>query len=294
MPSSEATRTPATSRKRARCQPSAAASLSLLAVPKLKSCDSVPAEIQTASATGRGKVNGGSKLKAAQPFQVPSKQACKAVTAGTPGDKENEPAHLNQATGPSAKESMPQLSAVQLEQQASMGVQPQLLAKVSSASVVKAMDRVIRVSQQAAVSSPASDTRKSKSAAIVSQNVHAASTPDSQHGGSEVNPDPNKQAYLAMLAPSPSFYAEDEQEHHVGDVPLACQTAIYNRRYCCNFYSAHTADCCEAVMSVKLLVSWNIIIILYLLCTQASGDDAGVLLVRLCGMVNGTLATTLI
>ncbi|KAA6421898.1 MAG: hypothetical protein FRX49_08217 [Trebouxia sp. A1-2] len=226
MPSSEATRTPATSRKRARCQPPAAASLSLLAVPKLKCCDSVPADIQT----GRGRVNGGSKLKAAQPFQASSTETCRAVTAGTPGDKENQPVRLNQATGPLANQSMPQLSSVQLEQQASKGIEPQLLGKVSSASIVKAMDRVVRVSQQATVSSPASDTRKSKSAAIVSHNVHAASSPGSQHVVSEVNPDPSKQANLAMLATSPGSHAEDEQECHVGDVPLACQTAIYNRR----------------------------------------------------------------
>jgi len=31
-----------------------------------------------------------------------------------------------------------------------------------------------------------------------------------------------------------------------------------------------------------------------MLFTQAADDDAGALLVRLCGMVNGTLATTLI
>ncbi|DBA69182.1 TPA: hypothetical protein ACH3X2_013020 [Trebouxia sp. C0005] len=226
MPSSEATRTPATSRKRARCQPPAAASLSLLAVPKLKCCDSVPADIQT----GRGRVNGGSKLKAAQPFQASSTETCRAVTAGTPGDKENQPVRLNQVTGPLANQSMPQLSSVQLEQQASKGIEPQLLGKVSSASIVKAMDRVVRVSQQATVSSPASDTRKSKSAAIVSHNVHAASSPGSQHVVSEVNPDPSKQANLAMLATSPGSHAEDEQECHVGDVPLACQTAIYNRR----------------------------------------------------------------
>lgn len=253
MPSSEATRTPATSRKRARCQPSTATSLSLLAVPKLKSCDSVPADIQTASATGRGSVTGGNKLKAAQPVPAPSKQACKAVTAGIPRDKENQPARLNRAAGPHAKQSIAQLSAVQLEQQVSMDAQPQLLTKVSSASVVQAMDRVIRVSQQEAVSFPASDTRKLTSAAIVSQNVHVASSPDSQHVDSELNLDSIKQANLAMLAPSPSFQAEDVQEHHVGDVPLACQTAIYNRRYCCNVYSAHTAFCCAAVMSVKQL-----------------------------------------
>lgn len=236
MPSSEATRTPATSRKRARCQPSAATSLSLLAVPKLKSCNSVPADIQTATATGRC-VNGGSKLNASQPVQASSKQACKAVTAGTPRDKENQPARLNRAAGPRVKQSMPQLSTVQLE--VSMDMQPQLLTTVSSASVAQAMDRVIRVSQQETVSFPASDTRELTSAAIVSQS--AASSPDSQHVDSEVNPDSVKQANLAVLAPSPSFRAEDEQEHHVGDVPLACQTAIYNRRYCCNVYGAHPA-----------------------------------------------------
>ncbi|DBA89082.1 hypothetical protein WJX77_006086 [Trebouxia sp. C0004] len=230
MPSSEATRTPATSRKRARCQPSAATSLSLLAVPKLKSCDSVPADIQTASATGRGSVKGRSKLKAAQPVQAPSKQACKAVTARTSGDKENQSVHLNQAAGPHAKQTMPQQSSVQLEQQANMGTQPQLLAKVSSASVVIAMDRVIRVSQQAAVSFLASGTIKSESAAVVPQNVCASSSPESQHVDSEVHPDLVKQPNLAMLAPSPSFHAKDEEEHHVTDVPLACQTAINNRR----------------------------------------------------------------
>ncbi len=252
MPSNEATRTPATSRKRARCQPSATTSLSLLAVPKLKSCDSVPADFQTASATGRSSVNGGSKLKAAQPVQPPSKQACKAVTAGTPRDKENQPARLNQAAGPQAKQTMPQLSAVQLEQQVSLDIQPQLLTKVSSASEVQAGDRVARVSQQEAVSFPASDTRKLPSAAIVLQNVHAASSPDSQHVDSEVKPDVIKPANLAMLPPSSGFHAGDKQEHHVGDVPLACQTAIYNRRYCCNVctYCLLRCSChvCEAAV----------------------------------------------
>ena len=198
----------------------------------------MPADIQTATATGRC-VNGGSKLDAAQPVQAPSKQACKAVAAGTPRDKENQPVRLNRAAGPRAKQSMPQLSAVQLEQQVSMDIQPQLLTMVSSASVAQAMDRVIIVSQQEAVSFPASDTRKLTSAAIVSHS--AASSPDSQHVDSEVNPGSVKQANLAVLAPSPSFRAEDEQEHHVGDVPLACQTAIYNRRYCCNVYGVHPA-----------------------------------------------------
>ena len=241
MPSSEATRTPATSRKRASCQPSTPTSLSLLAVPKLKFCGSVPADMQTASATGRGSVTGGNKLKAAQPVPAPSKQACKAVTAGTPRDKENQPARLNRAAGPHTKQSIAQLSAVQLGQQVSMDIQLQLLTKVSSASAVQAMDRVIRATQQEAVSFPASDIRKLTSAATASQNIHAASSPDGQHADSEVNPDLVKQAHLAMLAPSPSFRAEDEQEHHVDDVPLACQTAIYNRRYCCNVYSAYTA-----------------------------------------------------
>jgi len=228
----------------------------------------VPADIQTASATGRGSVTGGSKLKAAQPIPAPSKQACKAVTAGIPRDKENQPARLNRTAGPHAKQSIAQLSAVQLEQQVSMGIQPQPLTKVSSASVVQAMDRVIRVSQQEAVSFPASDTRKLTSAAIVSQNVHVASSPDSQHVDSELNLDSIKQANLAMLAPSPSFQAEDVQEHHVGDVPLACQTAIYNRRYCCNVYSAHTAYCCAAAMSVKQLWVCSLVEILQLLCTS--------------------------
>lgn len=249
MPSSEATRTPAISRKRARCQPSAATSLSLLAVPKLKTCDSVPADTQTASATGRDRVTGGSKLKAAEPVQAPSKQACEAVTVGTPGDKENQPARPHRTAGPYAKQSMPQQSAVRLEQQASMGAQPQLLAKVSSASVVNGLDRVMRVSQQAAVSFPASDTSKSKSAAIVPQTVRAASNPDSQHVDSEMNPDPIKQTNLAVPAPSPSFHAEDEQEHHVGDVPLACQAAINKRRYCCNDYSLQE---CILLAAVKL------------------------------------------
>jgi len=214
-------------------------------VPKLKSCDSVPAETQTASATGRGSVIGGSKLKAAPPVPAPSKQACKAVTAGTPRDKENQPARLNRAAGPHAKQSIAQLSAVQLEQQVIMDIQPQLLTKVSSSSVVQAMHSVTTVAQQVAVSFPALDTRKLTSAATVSQNIHAASSPDGQHADSEVNPDLVKQAHLAMLAPSPSFRAEDEQEHHVGGVPLACETAIYDRRYCCNVYSAYTAYCCS-------------------------------------------------
>ena len=67
------------------------------------------------------------------------------------------------------------------------------------------------------------------------------------------------------------------------------QTALERQDLSCTYLAQHEL---ESVVVVIIIVVIVIVIILTIFFTRADVGDAGVLLVRLCGTVNGTLATT--
>lgn len=98
MRSSETSGTPATTRKRGRNQTSAAGSLSLLAVPKLKISDQTPPHLPAVELSGRAPPKEGIKQPPGRQTLLSKspKQQIKPVAAAIPGGKENRPVRLNQ------------------------------------------------------------------------------------------------------------------------------------------------------------------------------------------------------
>ena len=268
MPIVEVTRTPATARKRAKCQASATGSLSLLAVPKLKAGDSVKLDAQVPVSAHAGCNADASKHKA-------TRKASEQQTSGPPAvasaGKENQSAKVSwsaniDSTAPQPPSQVQQTATQKTSKQQatdSASQQPQAqhvpmtLAKPSSTSQ-KAPQPL-----QAAASLPGSyvtatngvrSVGQSEGAAVILSKADSKGRPEAgvDYARAAVESSSVKHDVTAAAMPlqSPALAAEAEQQVLVEDeVPLACQTAINKRRYDDPFDCVHclqlqvNADC---------------------------------------------------
>ena len=222
MRSTEASGTPATTRKRARNQTSAAGSLSLLEVPKLKAGDpNPPPEAQLKPHIGTH-----------MPLLKSTKQHMKTADTAVHRGKENRPVTDTQP----AQANMAKLRFCQASSNKPIvfnGNRPGPKHKLPGAITVTKTAESYSTSQEA---SPAPATSESLSPSLQhSDNLHGPSASGRQHateaelhsGMSDPNPFEQQQAGRSSITDS----TEVDQAFLAQDVPLACHTAINKRRF---------------------------------------------------------------
>lgn len=238
----EPTRTPATTRKRARCQASSratAGSLSLLAVPKLKTAIPAPlnganTELVTASDPSECE----SRAKPQGSFE---QQATSALV--TAAGKENQPVSVSWAVGLNDKRStqpaQPQQTQVQalLKQHPSQYMQQAKLESPTAKhpkgpKMIPKPQQAVPVLNSFHIAAPNSKTCSTEPADAIHtvDSIHAG---DNNHAGPTLLPSLVKQTIPVPSGPlhRPAFRAEPEHELPSGKkVPLACQTVINKRR----------------------------------------------------------------
>ena len=242
MPLSDATRTPATTRKRARCQAPAAASLSLLAVPKLKASElplAVKLDTETSAVAGASVPQSESSISLTKAAHIHERQDSSAVPPVTCQGKENQPAGVSCCVGLDTKLSRTQRAVTPNVFKTKS--RPELQAKHKCKATITATKDIAPPGGllQTAPSSPIASNlvRHSKigSEAAMQPSVVAADSTDSQRAGSLSDHRLGKHRSVPSAMPV-DFNAEDEYEQellHEAGMPLACVTAINKRRCCC-------------------------------------------------------------
>ena len=254
MPSNGSSQTPATARKRARCQIIATGSLSLLSVPKLKAGDQVP-KVEVAKAAGALHSRSAVQQKP-QDSQEPAKRS-QTKAAVAPTGKENLPAGVSSLAtvvshkaGTSASLPQPDIKQPgQAKSAANKLQQEQVYSKAAAASANLPKKDSPHVELQAArdvisashtVSAKQCAARHADGACTVTGATDTAQAASDQHAST---------AEPATIAASSTSHANaynvEDQQDQLGqaDAPLACHTAINKRRYrsCCySFPHNHT------------------------------------------------------
>ena len=242
MRSAESSGTPATTRKRARNQTSAAGSLSLLAVPKLKvNGPTPPPDALDLSRLAAPKESIKSEAGTQIPMIKSPKQRMRTAAAAMHRGKENGPVTLTQPA---------QASTMKLPAHHASTNKPTIPSNnlTDPKHTLPVATRVSRTPRKAS-NLPAPGTSDRLSATLQhSVNKHGPSMTAGQlitapaiHSAMS-DPTPAKHD-CAGVSDSAAICAEADQALTVQDVPLACHTAINKRRYDCG------ASCPAAVIS---------------------------------------------
>ena len=235
MRSTEASGTPATTRKRARNQTSAAGSLSLLAVPKLKVGDPAPPPAAEPSPLARHKESAQPHTGAHTPFSKSPKERTKTADTAVHRGKENRPVTKTQP----AQTKTTKLPARQASSNKPAGLienwpepkQP-LLAAITATKTAQSYSPI-----HEALSAPVTSDRLCPSLQH-SDNLHSPSATARQHV-TQIDlhsgmPDPSPvEQQQARYSDSPAICTEVDQAFLAPGVPLACHTAINKRRCVC-------------------------------------------------------------
>ena len=239
MRSTEASCTPATTRKRARNQTPAAASLSLLAVPKLKAGDPNPPPGAEPSQPARPEESAKQHIGTYMPLSAKSsKQHMKTADTAVGRGKENRPVTNTQPT---------QANTTKLPVRQASGDKPavfidkwpepkhKLPAPITATKTAESYSNV-----QEAVPAPVTSDRLSPSLQH-SDKLHGPSATCWQHvieaDLHSAMPDPipfeQQHAGCSRITDSPAVCTEVDQAFLAEGVPLACHTAINKRRFDC-------------------------------------------------------------
>lgn len=245
MPSTEASGTPATTRKRARNQTSAAGSLSLLAVPKLKVGDLTAPFVAAPSQLARPRESAKPHIGARKLLSESPRQHMKTADTAVHGGKENrsvtntQPAQANTTKLPVNQSS--NKPAVMTGNRP----EPKLPAAITAAKTTESYSTI-----QQTVPTPITSDRLLPSLRH-SDKLHGPGATAQQQGtkvdvcSAMLDPQPveQQQAGCSGIADSPTVCTEVDQAFLAQGVPLACHTAI-NKRRCDGVSRTH---CCAVL-----------------------------------------------
>ena len=250
MPPVEPIRTPATTRKRARCPASPTASLSLLAVPKLKAAD--PASLV--------KVDGRLAARACKDVSGDVNKGSTACPTGVSPGKENQAATFSSSAGHDSKLSQQPAQTQHTDQHRPVQATSSLPKHVPAMHKPSGASQMSRTPKKAAhprePAQPASNaasagSARSAAAAIGQSGVHAHAiehvpntTLQAEAAGvaPALNSSPAKRGSNVSSLPmqGPAFGVEGRHASGAAntqelldnqETTLACQTAINKRRY---------------------------------------------------------------